>query len=287
MRDHSLRGSQMSELGIVSTARRDLRRRILFHLCATATLLCCIFAVYAATTLSFYYYNPDSVQANLSQLSHGFGDFLRQSGLDATFQAFAHKNDFDRIIRDKKPDLVLVPSWYYQQYGESLGMTPLLASLENGNTNYTKVLLVRKEQPFRVGDLRGKTVAMTTMGPNTEEMLNSYFKGRGVNFSTMNIIITPKDADALYALALGQVDAALVGDATLATLSNVNVRLVEVTQTVLTSSPIPTPILCSLPGNMDAAERAKVEQLFLKAGKGEKLPNYMEILHINGWKKFF
>lgn len=276
----------ISRIGVILTACIDMPRRIIIYLCIHFSVLFFIFAVYAATSLSFYYYNPDSVQSNFSLLTRGFGDFLQQAGLEASFQAFAQKSDFDRIIKDKKPDLVLVPSWYYQQYGESLGLTPLLASLENGKPNYKKILLVRKANPFSIGELQGKTVAMTTMGPDTEEMLNeNYFKETGVDFSTMNIIITPKDADALYALALGQVDAALVGQTTLTAVGNVNKRLVDVTQEVLTSSPVPTPLLCALSDTMDDNKRAKVEQIFLDGNNAEKRPKYMEILYINGWKK--
>lgn len=286
MRNRNLRDTLLLRFGQAPIVKKGLLRRIIFYFCIHLTVLSFIFAVYAATRLSFYYYNPDSVQSNFSLLTRGFGDFLHQAGFDASFQAFAQKSDFDRIIKDNKPDLVLVPSWYYQLYGEALGLTPLLASLENGEPNYKKILLVRKANPFSIGELQGKTVAMTTMGPNTEEMLNKYyFKERGVDFSTMNIIITPKDADALYALALGQVDAALVGQTTLETVGDVNQRLVNVTQELLKSSPVPTPLLCSLSGTMDATERAKVEQIFLNGNNAEKRPRYMEILHINGWKK--
>ncbi|MHB8810161.1 MAG: substrate-binding domain-containing protein, partial [Desulfobulbaceae bacterium] len=117
-------------------------------LCTSLSVFLCIFAVYAATKIKFYYFNPDSVQSNFSLLSRGFGNFLQQAGLDATFQAFTQKSDFDQRIMDIQPDVVLVPSWYFQQYGQSLGLTPLLTSLENGKPNYTKVLMVRKAEPF-------------------------------------------------------------------------------------------------------------------------------------------
>jgi ABC-type phosphate/phosphonate transport system substrate-binding protein len=286
MLENALRGSQKSRLDIGPTARKRLPRRILFHLCVCFGTLCSIFAVYAASRLNFFYYNPDSVQSNLAVLTDGFGNYLKESGLDATFQAFAQKADFDKLIKDQKPNLVLVPSWYYQQYGESLGLIPILAALENGKPSYTKVLLVHKAKPFSAKELQGKTVAMTTMGPNTEEILNKqYFKEQGVDFSTMNIIITSKDADAFFALALGQVDAALVGQTTLATIGGMNQRLVEVTQAVLVSDPVPTPILCMLPGAKNDIERAKLEKIFLNGSGGGNLPSYMEILQINGWQK--
>ncbi len=249
-------------------------------------VLLLIFSVYAAAKYEFYYFNPDSVQSNFSLLTKGFGEFLNKVGLETTFQAFAQKSDFDRRLKEEQPDLVLVPSWYYQRYGESLGLRPLLSSLENGKTTYTKVLLVRKTQPETKNQLKGKTVAMTTMGPDTEDLLsNNYFKEQGVDFSVMNIIITPKDADALYALALGQVDAALVGQSTLSMVGSVNQRVLSVTQEVASSSPVPTPVLCAMSGSIDSVEMERLQKIFMDKGAKGNLPEYMKMLQINGWQK--
>lgn len=265
---------------------RGWRRRALFFVCAWLSILLCIFAVYAAGRLEFYYFNPDSAQSNFSLLSRGFSTFLKQAGLEAGFQAFAQKSDFDRRIQDRRPDLVLVPSWYFQQYGQSLGLTPLLTALVNGKNNYTKILMVRKAEPFTVEQLKGKTVAMTTMGPNTEALLNeNYFKDQGVDFSAMNIIVTPKDADALYALALGQVDAALVGEATLRMVGSANQRLLEATKELAASSPVPTPLLCVLPGSADKVEVVRMQEILLEDNGKGPLPNHTDMLHINGWQK--
>ncbi|GAB4346495.1 MAG: hypothetical protein Kow0089_23870 [Desulfobulbaceae bacterium] len=270
----------------------ELFRKVAISLGSLFGVPLLILTVYAAGTFDFYYFNPDSVQSNFSLLAKGFTRFLEGAGFDATFQAFAQKSDFDRKVKEKKPGIVLVPSWYYQQYGESLGLVPLLVSLENGRPDYRKVLLVRKTRPYTLEELEGKTVAMTTMGPKTEELLsNTYFKNLGLDFSAMNIIITPKDADALYALALGQVDAALVGQATLDLVGGANSRLLDITQKVASSSPVPAPLLCVVSGSLDRAEIERLQKVFLEGrsgkGAGGDLPNYMEMLKINGWQKPF
>jgi hypothetical protein len=241
--------------------------------------------VQAATKFSFYYFNPDSVQSNFSLLTKGFGSFLKEEGFDASFQAFAQKGDFDRKVREERPALLLVPSWYYQEYGENLGLQPLLISLENGKPNYTKILLIRKAAAFTVQQLKGRTVAMTTMGPNTEELLsNNFFKNQGVDFSTMNIIVTPKDADALYALALGQVDAALVGQSTLNMVCSVNQCILKEVREIASSAPIPMPLLCTIHGTLDKDNLAHLKQKFQEGGNGAPLPSYMKMLNINGWQ---
>lgn len=252
------------------------------------SLFSLILTVYGAAKFNFYYFNPDSVQSNFSQLTKGFSHFFNQHGVDASFQAFTQKGDFDRKVREERPALVLVPSWYFQQYGKALGLQPLLTSLENGRPNYTKVLLVRKSEPFTVQQLKGRTVAMTTMGPDTEGVLsNTFFRDQGVDFTAMNIIETPKDADALYALALGQVDAALVGRSTLETVGSANQNITAGIKEIAASAPVPMPLLCTLPGTMDAVRIAQLKQKFQDGGKDGSLPGYMKMLNINGWQNIF
>jgi hypothetical protein len=257
-------------------------------LITVSSLFTLILTVYGASKFNFYYFNPDSVQSNFSQLTKGFSHFFNQQGVDASFQAFSQKGDFDRKVKEERPALVLVPSWYFQQYGKALGLQPLLTSLENGKPNYTKILLVRKSAPFTVQELKGRTVAMTTMGPKTEELLNNtLFRDQGVDFSAMNIIETPKDADALYALALGQVDAALVGRSTLEAISSANKNITGSIQAIASSTPVPMPLLCTLEGTMDEMRITQVKQKFQDGVNNGSLPNYMKMLNINGWQNVF
>lgn len=247
-----------------------------------------IFTVYAEAKFNFYYFNPDSVQSNFSLLTKGFSSFFQAEGMNASFQAFTQMGDFDRKVKEERPALVLVPSWYFQQHGDALGLEPLLMPLENGKPNYTKILLVRKADPFTVQELKGRTVAMTTMGPDTEEQLtNTLFKEQGLDFAAMNIIITPKDADALYALALGQVDAALVGQSTLNAVGSANKNIMGVIQELAASAPVPMPLLCTVTGTMPEIEIARLKKKFQEGGAGDLLPGYMQMLNINGWKNVY
>ncbi len=241
--------------------------------------------VCASSPFDFFYFNPDSIQSNFSLLSREVDAFFDQAGLSARFQAFSQKTDFDRMVKEKQPLLVFVPAWYYQQYGDSLGLTPLLVSLHNSEPTYTKVLLVRRSKSFSILQLDGRTMAMTTMGPETEELLtSSFFKGHGLDFSACNIIHTPKDADALYALALGQVDAALVGQATLAAVGQANHRISGVVKELISSSPMPMPLLCVINRNLDDSKIERLKRLFLARGERISPPAFMQMLQINGWQ---
>lgn len=262
--------------------------RIRTLLCALllAAFICLVQPTVASPKIDFYYFNPDSVQSNFSALKKGVDTFLHQTDFTASFQAFSQKVDFDRMVKLKQPALVFVPVWYYQHYGESLGLRPLLTPSSVGKTSYTKILLVRKNTPYSLAELKDKMVAMTTMGPETERRFAAMFHDDGgvVDLSRSNIIITPKDADALYALALGQVDAALVGRDTLQTVGDANQRVIEMVQEVALSGPLPMPLLCVTEGRLKEQDEGKLREVFQQSGKQSVLPVFMQMLRIDDWQ---
>ena len=240
---------------------------------------------YSVSEIDFFYYFPDSVQSNFSLLKQEVDSFLNKAKFGGQFQAFSHEVDFDRLVRERKPGMVLVPAWYYDRYGKSLALKPILTSLRKGRPGYTKILLARKSKPFPSLRLDAMTVAVTNMGPDTAQQLNHYFsKCDGVDFSKSNVIITPKDADAFYALVLGQVDAAVVSRETIQAVGQTNPRLVQLVQERAASKPIPMPIICVTDGVMSTKRIDRLKQLLLQSGEQAQLPSFMRMLYISGWK---
>ncbi len=238
----------------------------------------------AMEKVAFFYFNPDSVQSNFSLLTKEIDTFLTKQGYQVQFQAFSHQSDFDLLLSSHPPSFVLVPAWYYEQYGQTMGLTPLLIPLNQSKPSYTKVLLKRSGEDGNT-TLSGKTLAVTSMGPDTEKQLAFFFNnGRHFDFAGSHLIITPKDADALYALALGQVDMAVVGKNTMDVVRAVNSRIVDVVAEVAPSHPVPMPILCVLDGEMSREEISQLKQIFFSTGHGHPLPEFMKMLQFNGWQ---
>lgn len=213
--------------------------------------------------------------------------FFNNGKFNGDFQAFTHEVDFQRLVRERKPGMVLVPVWYYDRYGKSLALTPILTSLRDGQHSYTKVLLIRKNASSANLSLDGKTVAVSNMGPDTGQQLDHYFSKEKLNFSKSNVIITPKDADGYFALALGQVDAAVVSRKTIQEVDRTNPIFKKVTQEIVTSDPIPMPLICIIEGVMAEPRIAQLKQLFLQSGKQSPLPSFMQMLQISGWEVEF
>ena len=238
----------------------------------------------ATEEVAFFYFNPDSVQSNFSLLTKEIDHFLTKQGYHVRFQAFSQQSDFDLLLASRRPSFALVPAWYYEQYGKTMGLTPLLTPLNQNKPSYTKVLLKRSGVSNNSG-LSGKTVAVTSMGMGTDKQLALFFNnGQTYDFAHSHLIITPKDADALYALALGQVDMAVVGKNTMDVVRTVNRRIVEVVTEVAPSKPVPMPLLCILNGEMSESEITRIRQVFLSTADRQPLPEFMQMLQFNGWQ---
>ncbi len=239
--------------------------------------------VRAASTIDFFYFFPDSTQSNFSLLKQNVDEFFNEAKLDIQFQAFTHEVDFERLVRQRKPGMVLVPAWYFKQHGKELALKPLVTALRQEHAAYHKALLIRKNDAASHDRLDGKTVAVTNMGPDADQQLNNYFSEHEIDFTWGNIVITPKDADAFYALVLGQVDAAIVSIQTIQVVGRTNPRLEDMVHKLATSSPIPMPLLCITENGLDEKQVKEIKRLLLRSGKQLPPPSFMQMLHISGW----
>jgi len=235
----------------------------------------------AVSALDIFYFSPDSPQHNLGGLKREMETFLSRADFTANFQPFAHYVDFDQTVRAKRPPFLFLPAWYFRLYGEKLGLRPLLTPLCGGSSTYRKVLLVRKGATVNMAAISGRTLAMTTLGPDDERTLNAIlFFALKADARNLSIVTVPKDADALFALALGHVDMALVGKQSMAVIGVLNPKILQAVQPLAESAPIPGPILCYAPDKVSAATAERLKRVLQQADNGT---NVLEILQIDGW----
>lgn len=235
-----------------------------------------------AVAVDIFYFSPDSPQRNLGGLKREMETFLDHADFTANFQPFTHFVDFDQTVREKLPSFLFLPAWYYKLYGEKLGLRPLMASLADGATTYHKVLLVRKGSAITMSTIRNQSLAMTTMGPADESTLNTIlFAAHGIDSRDLSIVTVPKDADALFALALGHIDMALVGKRSIEQIGEVNPKILQSVEPLAESGPIPGPILCYAKGRVNGRLVEQLKGLLQRKPNGS---NVLEILQIDGWR---
>lgn len=216
----------------------------------------------------FYYFNPDSSQSNLVRLKQEMERFLQKNAFTLTFQPFAKYHDFHREMMKTSPAFVFLPEWYFRQNKKN-GLQPLLQPVRKGQATYHKVLLTAKDSQLTLQGLRNKTLAMTTMGNNAPDVLDRIiFNQFKITANALNIITTPKDSDALFALAMRQVDVALVSENNLQKIGEINPHILQIVHPLAKSQPIPLPILCV--GNVGVPGE-KVMKLKKKIFRGDTL----------------
>ncbi|OKY74024.1 MAG: hypothetical protein BM485_15505 [Desulfobulbaceae bacterium DB1] len=241
--------------------------------------------LFSASTACFYYFNPDSPQSNMSRLKEAMDNLLAFGNIPLVFQPFTKLSDFDRKVREEAPDFLLLPEWYLKQDGNEKRFEAFLAPVRNGNTTYRKILLVAQDSSLSIQDLAQETIAMTPMGAaGLEDLDKVIFQKHGLDSKKLNFVTTAKDSDALFALALRQVKAALVSEDNLDHFGAINPRILQTVKQLAISDPIPLPLLCYNKEIAGKDEVEKLKSLFLKGKIDGGTAKIMEMLHIDAWQ---
>ena len=232
----------------------------------------------------FYFFSPDSSQSNLGLLNREMDTFFTESGYTVEFQCFAHQIDFDKRIQQLQAEYFFIPEWYINKYGTALKIKRLLIPIRNGSSTYTKVLLVKKTSAITMENLSIHSLAMTTMGPDGGEILKKLlFPGVEVK-GNLRTVVVPKDTDALFALALGQVEMALVSKENLDQIAKILPKIIETVKPLTETTPIPMPSICYSEGKLDPAEVELFKALFTSPAKKDIRVKFMEMLKIDEFK---
>lgn len=236
-------------------------------------------------TATLYYFNPDSPQSNLSRLKRNMDEFLSKANFPINFQAFAHFVDFEQHLQGVPPAFLYIPEWYLKKNGERLNLRPILVPLHRGESSYRKILLATKHSKTNFTQADNITLAMTSMGPDGDSMLNTIlFSPHGVSGAKINPIIVPKDSDALFALVLGQVDMALVTQKNLEKVTEISPNIIRTVRPLLESEPIPMPVICYVEGVASSENIKELKKLFVNGKAKRNRSIIMEMLQINEWQ---
>ncbi len=239
---------------------------------------------FSKSSLEFYYFNPDSSYGNLGRLKGEMDNFFSKAKLSISFQPFSHLSDLERKIRKDRPALALLPQWYWKKHGDELHLRPFLKPPEDKEGTYRKILLVSKQSDINLHNLENHSLAMTTLGPEGHEVLQDILpKELEINTRRLNIVVVPKDTDALFALALGHVEMALVSKENLKIITRLNPNLVKNINALIETRDIPLPVLCYSEKISEGKDIERFKNVFLDPGGKGLRRKIMEILHVHAW----
>ncbi|MEW8348973.1 MAG: PhnD/SsuA/transferrin family substrate-binding protein [Candidatus Thiodiazotropha taylori] len=230
--------------------------------------------------LRFYYFNPDSPQNNLGRLKSDMESLLEGFDLAIEFQPFAHLTDFDSRVRSDRPAFVFAPHWYLKRNADEIRFNPLLQSVHQQQNSYRKLLVARLGRDDEINRPERLTLAMTSLGPGSKQLLANMLNSDSfVAFDKLSIVEVPKDADAIFAAALGQVDVALVSKANMKLFRKINPRLIDSLKIISESTPIDMPVLGYIDGVVTKQQAAALKQFMFSSQNS----TVMQTLQIEGW----
>lgn len=269
---------------LVDSCLSSYRKAIFFLIMLAVALMALPSFAVGGPQHKLYYFNPDSFQSNFGQLKQEMHTFFSQAGLPISFQPFTHYVDFRKAINTDKPAFLFLPDWFLQEHGDELRLRPLLTPIQKGKKSYKKALLVSKLSSINLQNLKKRSQATTPLGSDAETALNKIlFTEHGLNAKRISIITVPKDTDALFALALGQVDMALVVKENIEEIIKVNPRITRTTKLLFDSEEIPMPALCHIEGAASPDEIEKFKNIFLN-NRSKQHFKIMEMLKIEDWQ---
>lgn len=188
------------------------------------------------------FYDPDANHQAIVDITSAFNGYLARVSGALTFQPVQDRAAFEGLLRDHQGEFAIVSSQYLRQ---SKGLSPLLVPTAKGDPFYKKLLVDTGNGA--AGALEGKAIAATLTGEDRSgQAVLALLREGGVKVNGAVIVPVSKDIDALLALSFGQVQAALVTQASIDVLTKLKPRLVADIRTVYQTPRILRSPLCAI-----------------------------------------
>lgn len=161
-----------------------------------------------------YFYTTESNISDFKSLKVSFDKYLKYFG-KYEFQAFSKKETFEKYL--KKDDVILIlSSWHYQQIIEKHSLKAKLVALKKQSITDTKVLV------GRIGSTYTGTVTSAYSRQYSKKLIDNFTKT-----DTLELLIVPKEIDALMSVGFGMNEFALVSRDSFELMKKVNTHLSE------------------------------------------------------------
>ena len=171
-----------------------------------------------AAALTVFFYSPETNVNNFSALKGEFDTFLAPLG-GHKFQPFSDRNTFEKELATRTRRLFLLSSWHYRQLAGTAELAPLLVGHARGKA-------VQKHQLFsqtpNIADLRSQKIATAGTRDFALTLLNEMLPGQQEMIATLNLLVVPKDIDALMAVGFGAARAAIATEGGAEKLAKLN-----------------------------------------------------------------
>lgn len=212
----------------------------------------------SASAQTLFVFNPEAKVSRLGEIIKILEDSLKSRGLEAKVYMFASPKDFQNSVERFNPDLAIVASYYYVLMKETYQWKALLSGHYNRAKVFRKVL-VAPGSFSEAAQLVGKSLATVSLGASSLPYIQTQLPG-SLSVERIKIVSVSKDVDAVMALGLGQVDAALVTGKSFESLKETHPELLGELHILQELNPVEYPKIAAFP-------RAKAVEEFTQVFK--------------------
>ncbi len=185
-------------------------------------LLMSLSKVFADSTYTVYFYNPEKNINNYILLKGEFDKYLSNYG-PFKFQPFSDRKTFEKFFLTKQRDgIFLLSSWHYHDLLGKVPIEPVFVGFLKGKTTQRKILSAN-ENITSIDSLKGKSIASAGNEEYTKNILIQMLgKEKKDIIDSIKILTVPKDIDALMAVGFGIASSALTAEVSFAKLLTIN-----------------------------------------------------------------
>jgi hypothetical protein len=231
--------------------------------------------------LTVFFYSPETNINNFTALKGEFDTYLASHG-NHKFQPFEKREDFERFLAERRRGAFLLSSWHYARLPDKAAWEPVLVGVAKDKITQKHLLYARKAVAD-LKDLQGATIATAGTEEFTRELLRQMAAMQPELADSLKLLPVPKDSDALRAVGLGIVKAAIVTERGAENLKQAAPRQFEAFHALAAGKESLLPVVV-VPAQSDAQLRGLTEVL-AQMGDGEEGRLRLKLLGLESLKE--
>ena len=183
-------------------------------------------SIVSGQSTTIFFFSPETNVNNYGALKSEFDSYFSTVGT-LKFQPFSSRTHFEAFLAKRPDGLFLMSSWHYQQLVQKDEWNPVLVGVLKGKTTQKHLLFAPKELKS-VRELGNLTIAASGSREFSETLLREILgEDADVIMETIEILVVPKDIDALMAIGYGVAGAAIATENGVKKLSQINPKQLE------------------------------------------------------------
>ncbi len=254
---------------------------ITYCLLISLLLLMSLSNVFARSTYTVYFYNPETNINHYSLLKGEFDKYLSNYG-PFKFQPFSDRKIFEEFLIKQRDGVFLLSSWHYRDLLGKVPIVPVFVGFLNGKTTQRKILST-KEDITSIDSLRGKSIASAGSEEYTKNILTQMLGKEKKNIiQSLKILTVPKDIDALMAVGFGMASSALTAENSFAKLLAINPKQYGLLNQLASMETLLQIVAAPKQFNENVGLLLSIIQDMMSSAEGKR---NLKMISLDGWKK--